>query len=53
MFSAIAYLVYTGCQWKMLPKYNPRPATVYYHFRKWSESDFPIQFLHRLEKHAD
>ncbi|MDE6332699.1 MAG: transposase [Muribaculaceae bacterium] len=48
VFNAIAYLVYTGCQWKMLPKYYyPRPTTVYYHFRKWIESDFLIQFLHR------
>ena len=32
IFTAIAYLVYTGCQWKMLPRYlmgrklpSPRP----------------------------
>lgn len=48
IFKAIAYLVYTVCQWKMLPTYFPRPTTVYYHFRKWSESDNLIQFLHRL-----
>lgn len=49
VFKAIAYLVYTGCQWKMLPSYFPRPTTVYHHFRKWSESDGNlIQFLHRL-----
>ena len=38
VFTAVAYLVYTGCQWKMLPRYYPPPGTVYYHFRKWSES---------------
>ena len=48
VFKAIAYLVYTGCQWKMLPTYFPRPTTVYYHFRKWSESDNLIMFLHSL-----
>ena len=32
VFQAVAYLVYTGCQWKMLPAYYPRPTTVYYHF---------------------
>lgn len=37
IFQGVAYLVYTGCQWKMLPKYFPIVTTVYYHFRKWSE----------------
>ena len=50
VFKAIAYLVYTGCQWQMLPTYYPRPTTVYYHFRKWSESRNLILFLHRLVK---
>lgn len=45
VFVAIAYLVYTGCQWKMLPSYFPRPTTVYYHFRKWSENGKPIRVL--------
>lgn len=48
VFRAIAYLVRTGCQWKMLPTYFPKPTTVYYHFRKWSESYNLIEFLHRL-----
>lgn len=48
VFKAITYLVYTGCQWKMLPTYFPRPTTVYYHFRKWSESGNLILFLHRF-----
>ena len=50
VFKAIAYLVYTDCQWKMLHTYYPRPTTVYYHFRKWSESRNLILFLHRLVK---
>ena len=48
VFRAIAYLVYTGCQWKMLPSYFPRPTTVYYHFRRWSESNNMVLFLQRL-----
>ena len=48
VFTAIAYLVYTGCQWKMLPRYYPPPGTVYYHFRKWSESTNLVFFLRRL-----
>ena len=48
IFKAIAYLVYTGCQWKMLPGYFPRPTTVYYHFRKWSESENLILSQHSL-----
>ena len=45
VFRAIAYIVYTECQWKMLPTYYPRPTTVYCHFRKWSESNNMILFL--------
>lgn len=48
IFKAVAYLVYTGIQWKMLPSYYPRPTTVYYHFRKWCESSAPVTFLRRL-----
>lgn len=48
VFRAVAYIVYTGCQWKMLPTYYPRPTTVYYHFRKWCESDNPKKFLKTL-----
>lgn len=48
VFTADAYLVYTGCQWKMLPTYFPRPTTVYYHFRKWCEAGRPIIILKHL-----
>ena len=48
VFMAIAYLVYTGCQWKMLPRYFPPPGTVYYHFRKWSQSTKFVSFLRSL-----
>lgn len=48
VFQAVAYLVKTGCQWRMLPTYFPRPTTVYYHFRKWNNDDGLIKFLHRL-----
>ncbi|MBO4954990.1 MAG: transposase [Muribaculaceae bacterium] len=47
VFTAIAYLVYTGCKWKMLPRHYP-PGTVYYHFRKWSESRKRVLFLRSL-----
>ena len=48
IFQAIAYLVYRGSQWKMLPTYYPRPTTVYNHFRRWDESNNMIIFLQRL-----
>ena len=32
----------------MLPGYFPRPTTVYYHFRKWSESENLILSQHSL-----
>ena len=38
VFTALAYLIRTGCQWKMLPSYYPKPSTVYYHFRTWCET---------------
>lgn len=50
VFTALAYLIYTGCQWKMLPSYFPRPGTVYYHFRKWSEIGRPIKILKHFVK---
>jgi len=50
VINAILYLVYTGCQWRMLPKDFPPWQSVYYHFNKWrkDESWFLIhQFLHQ------
>jgi len=35
LINAILYVVYTGCQWRMLPHDFPPWQTVYYHFRKW------------------
>ena len=48
VFVALAYLVKTGCQWKMLPDCFPKPTTVYHHFRKWSEAGKPIRILKML-----
>ena len=45
---AIADPVYTGCQWKMLQQYYPPAGTVYYHFRKWSQSTKLVGFLRSL-----
>lgn len=35
--NALAYLVKTGCQWRMLPGCFPPPMSVYYHFRCWND----------------
>ena len=48
VFTALAYLIRTGCQWKMLPSYYPKPSTVYYHFRTWCEAGQPIRILKHL-----
>lgn len=48
VFMAITYLVKTGCQWQLLPTYFPKPATVYYHYRHWSDTDKLAQFLKHL-----
>ena len=42
VFTALAYLIRTGCQWKMLPSYYPKPSTVYYHFRTWCEAGWQL-----------
>ncbi len=48
IFNYVLYVLYTGCQWKMLPieKKQDKPdeneisyQAVYYHFRKWSKDD--------------
>lgn len=36
--NAILYLVFTGCQWRFLPKDYPKWQTVYYYFRLWQAS---------------
>ena len=58
IFTAIAYLVYTGCQWKMLPRYlmgrklpSPRPlvgAFLHLFQSRWS----PIAPSRAKENHS-
>lgn len=58
IFTAIAYLVYTGCQWKMLPRYlmgrklpSPRPlvgAFLHLFRSRWS----PIAPSRAKENHS-
>jgi transposase len=37
VFSALLYLLKTGCQWRMLPKGFPKWRTVHAYFQIWSE----------------
>lgn len=46
IINAIAYLVKSGCQWRMLPHDMPPWQTVYYHFRKW-EADGTWSVIHQ------
>jgi len=39
VFSAILYVLKSGCQWRMLPEGFPNWVTVYSYFAKWSEPD--------------
>lgn len=48
ILEAIHFVVYTGCQWRMLPPCYPPWPTVYYHFRCWSETDCITQALRIL-----
>ena len=36
--NGILYLVFTGCQWRFLPKEYPAWQTVYYYFRQWQQN---------------
>jgi putative transposase len=35
--NAILYLVFTGCQWRFLPREYPRWRTVYGYFQQWQQ----------------
>lgn len=35
VLNALLYIVRTGCQWRNLPKENPKWTAVYYYFDKW------------------
>ena len=42
---AVFYLVWTGCQWRHLPRDFPPWQTVYYHYRRWADRGL-LQRLH-------
>ncbi|MDD4515216.1 IS5 family transposase [Massilibacteroides sp.] len=48
IWNAIFYLVKTGCQWRMLPKYFPKWESVYYYYRKRSSLDVFDLLLEQL-----
>jgi len=37
VFSAVLYLLKSGCQWTMLPGDFPKKSTVYYYFKLWKD----------------
>lgn len=39
IWSAVLYLLKSGCQWRMLPSEFPKWRTVHSYFAKWSEQD--------------
>jgi putative transposase len=47
ILNAIFYILRTGCQWRYLPNDFPHWKTVYYYFRKWSDSGF-IEKIHNV-----
>lgn len=50
VFDALCYLARAGCQWRMLPKEYPKWQTVYYYFRRWSDSDYFVTLNDRLRR---
>jgi len=39
-FSAIVYVLRTGCQWKALPKEYGSASAVHAHFQRWQREGF-------------
>jgi transposase len=48
MFDAIAYVVRSGCAWRMLPRHFPKWQTVYAAFREWSTKERFVMMHARL-----
>jgi len=40
VFSAIVYVLRTGCQWKALPKEYGSASAVHQHFQNWQKAGF-------------
>jgi transposase len=40
IFSAIVYVLRTGCQWKSLPREFGSASAVHLHFLKWQQASF-------------
>jgi transposase len=40
VFSAIVYVLRTGCQWKALPREFGSPSAVHAHFQRWQRKGF-------------
>ena len=40
VFSAIVYVLRTGCQWKALPKEFGSASAVHLHFQQWHQAGF-------------
>jgi putative transposase len=38
IMSGIFYLLFTGCQWKALPRFYGAPSTVYNRLQEWQRS---------------
>jgi len=43
IFSAIVYVLRTGCQWKALPKEYGSASAVHAHFQHWQQAGFFLQ----------
>jgi transposase len=43
VFSAIVYVLRTGCQWKALPKEYGSASAVHQHFQNWQKAGFFLQ----------
>ena len=47
VLNGIFYLLWTGCQWKALPKDLPPKSTVHWYFMLW-EWDGTLERIHHL-----
>ena len=46
----LAYLLKTGCQWRLLPEYYGAWQTIYYHFRTFGDKEIFCKIKRKLLK---
>ena len=51
IFSAIVYVLRTGCQWKALPEEFGSASAVHKHFQQWQQAGFFVNLWRSAVAH--